>query len=159
MSCLAGVPAFYYNSLVAAPNNVRGLEETKRNRVINRKKWSEDEINARFAASDSVASKVLKGIQEFLAVRTQYAAFHPEAVQEAVAVHHGLFVLRRRSLDGQETIACVFNLTPEPGDVATASILASDSAWPDVVYQAGHVEMTQDRLYYGPYAMCWLRAA
>ena len=40
MLSLAGVPAVYYNSLIAAPNNVAGVEETGRYRTINRKKWT-----------------------------------------------------------------------------------------------------------------------
>ena len=43
--------------------------------------------------------------------RTEHPAFHPDAPQEVYDVHHALFVHKRSSLDGEESIFCIFNLT------------------------------------------------
>ena len=43
--------------------------------------------------------------------RTEHPAFHPDAPQEVYDVSPDLFVHRRVSLDGEETIFCAFNLT------------------------------------------------
>ena len=77
MSAMAGVPALYYNSLVAAPNNLAGMAETGRNRTINRKKWSRTEIDKRLEDPDKPARIVLDEIKRMLAVRKAHDVSSP----------------------------------------------------------------------------------
>ena len=79
MLSLAGVPALYYNSLLAAPNDYAGLAETGRNRTINRTKWSSEHINARLSDPEGAPARVLTTLRAMLRVRQGQEAFHPEA--------------------------------------------------------------------------------
>jgi sucrose phosphorylase len=158
MSCFAGVPAFYYNSLVASPNNMAGLAETKRNRVINRKKWSTDEIAARFSNSESSPSRVLGGIRDFLQVRTAHDAFHPEASQECVDLDERLFILRRESLDSSQTVTCVFNLTDQSFGIGLNDLGIEEPSEVSAIFVAGQMVVDGTELHCGPYGMFWFQA-
>lgn len=156
MSAMAGVPALYYNSLVAAPNNLAGMAETGRNRTINRKKWSRTEIDKRLEDPDKPARIVLDEIKRMLAVRKAHDAFHPLVKQVCLTVDPRVFVLNR--IISELTVTCVFNLSSETVRVPAASLGLESPETATKIYQFGVVERLAEVLSLAPYSIIWLEA-
>lgn len=106
---LRGVPGIYIHSLFGTENYDEGVEETGQNRTINRRKWELPELKDHLKAG--VGKLVFNRYLRMLRRRTEYPAFHPDAAQEVYNINSGLFVHKRTSLDGEQMILCVFNLT------------------------------------------------
>ncbi|MFO8026427.1 MAG: hypothetical protein R6U56_02040, partial [Opitutales bacterium] len=85
------------------------LQATGENRRINRRKWELPELKHHLSAG--VGKLVFNRYLRMLRRRTEHPAFHPDAPQEVFEVHPDLFVHRRTSLDGEESVFCIFNLT------------------------------------------------
>ncbi|OGV42688.1 MAG: hypothetical protein A2X46_05325 [Lentisphaerae bacterium GWF2_57_35] len=110
---LKGIPAFYFNSLLAAPNDVAGMHQTGRARSINRKKWSTGEIDSLLHQSDSDAAKTLKEISRRLEIRAGHPAFHPNGSQSIPAFSDAVFVVLRTAPDRSERVLCLHNFREE----------------------------------------------
>ena len=108
---LRGVPGIYIHSLTGTENYQEGVEETGQNRTINRRKWELPELQAHL--KEGIGKLVFTRYLRMLRRRTEHPAFHPDAPQEVFKVNSGLFVHKRTSLDGEESVYCVFNLTPK----------------------------------------------
>ncbi|QIA08133.1 sugar phosphorylase [Draconibacterium halophilum] len=114
MMSLAGVPAFYIHSLTATPNYYEGVEKTKHNRTINRRKWQVDELQ-KVLNSDTPQKKVFQSLQHLIKIRKEQAAFHPNAGQEILDFGTDLFVLKRSA--GNQNILVIINLCHEVKEV------------------------------------------
>ncbi|MFP4260896.1 MAG: sugar phosphorylase [Opitutales bacterium] len=114
---LRGVPGIYIQSLFATENFEAGVEATGQNRTINRKKWLLSELGAHLKSG--VGKLVFSRFLRMLRRRTEHPAFHPDAPQEVFKVNPGLFVHKRTSLDGEESIYCIFNLSAKEKHLKT----------------------------------------
>ena len=156
MMALAGVPAIYYNSVLAAPNNLEGMAETGRNRTINRRKWTQGEVADRLAEADGTPHRVLSGLQQMLGARIQISAFHPEAPQQCVIADDRVFVLLRTCPTSAQQILCLFNLTKEPVELDKSALRLDADVAITERYVRGDVNNTQRTVSLSPYAMGWL---
>lgn len=121
---LRGVPGIYVHSLFGTENDQAGVEQTGHNRSINRRKWELAELQTHLKSG--VGKLVFNRYLRMLRRRTEHPAFHPDAPQEVYAVQPALFVHKRSSLDGEESIYCIFNLT---GKTRTLKQLCPDPAF------------------------------
>ena len=110
MMSFKGMPAFYIHSLTATPNHYQGVEQTKQNRTINRKKWDFNELNT-ILTSDTPQKKVFESLLKIISIRKKQLAFHPEAKQEILDLGDHIFGLKRTAENGKE-IVLIANLTP-----------------------------------------------
>lgn len=106
---LRGIPGIYIHSLTATSNYHEGVERTGQNRTINRRKWELPELKEHLG--EGVGKLVFNRYLRMLRRRSNHPAFHPDAPQEVYDVNAGLFIVKRTSLDGEERIYCVYNLT------------------------------------------------
>lgn len=107
--CLQGVPAVYFQSLVAAPNDVAGVHRTGAPRSINRHKWQEQELASLLHQGDRPAARVLPEYLRRLRARGGVPAFAPDLPQRVLDVHPGLFVVERGA--GPDRVLAVHNVT------------------------------------------------
>ena len=156
MMALAGVPAFYYNTLLAAPNDYEGLEQTGRYRSINRKKWTLSEVESRLSDPEGSPSRVFMVIRELLALRREHAAFHPEASQRCLLVDERAFVVGRGSDADSSQFICVFNLSGEDLELSSASLSLEASASLKPRFSRGVDLDGPDTIRCAPYGMGWL---
>ncbi|WP_163325239.1 alpha-amylase family glycosyl hydrolase [Draconibacterium mangrovi] len=110
MMSLAGVPAFYIHSLTATPNYYEGVEKTKHNRTINRRKWQLNELNE-VLSNDSPQKKVFESLRQLILLRKKQVAFHPNAAQEVLDLGNDFFAIKRQTQE--QTILVVINLCDE----------------------------------------------
>lgn len=119
---LKGIPAIYFNSLVAAPNDAEGVRRTGRARSINRKKWTEDELSGRLQDPSSVSAQVFGELTRRLRVRAGCAAFHPDAKQEVLNTDPRVFAVRRTASGGGDVVTALANVSPETVEVGLESL-------------------------------------
>ncbi len=123
-----GMPAIYFHSLTGTRNNLAGVEATGQNRTINRYKWPVAELTAELENPDSHHSRVFRRYLQLIRRRANHPAFHPDATQEVLDLGREVFAFRRRSMDGNEEILCLFNVTSRSVTVAMSGILEPDGA-------------------------------
>lgn len=109
MMSFIGVPAFYIHSLTATPNYYEGVEKTKNNRTINRRKWKWDELQE-LLNSASPQNQIFNSLKKLISIRKKQPAFHPEAKQEILDLGKNLFGLKRQAENG-DTIVLIANLS------------------------------------------------
>lgn len=108
MMSFRGIPAFYIHSFTATPNYLEGVQQTKQNRTINRRKWNLEELSE-LLAYETPQKKIFTSLKELLAIRKQQKAFHPDAVQEILDLGKNIFCLVR-NYAGRQQIVLVANL-------------------------------------------------
>lgn len=69
MLSLQGIPGIYFNSLIAAPNWLAGIEKTGQARTINRQKWGLAELEDLLGDAVQPASRVLTEYRRLLGIR------------------------------------------------------------------------------------------
>lgn len=156
---LPGVPGIYIHSLLGTRNDREGLKATGQNRSLNRKKWEAGELEAWLGDPGSGAGEILEGIRDMLRVRGQQRAFHPDGPMEVVGEDPRLLAFTRSSVDGEERLLCLFNLTAERlrpglGALRKAAGLGGGSLR-DVLSR--RVFSSGRSFGLGPYEVLWLR--
>ncbi len=159
MMAFQGVPALYYASLLAAPNNIEGLRKTGRARTINRRKWHMNEIEERWADSDGAPAQVLTGLKALLRIRRGRAAFHPEAQQTCINVGPNVFVLRRDAIDKTDSVLCIFNLQNSEVVIGREFLQLPEMTRLVSLYNQGTFAHSSQKLSCSPYAVGWFELA
>ncbi len=108
---LRGIPAVYFHSLTATPNDHALVRKTNQARSINRKKWFLPELDSLLAEPRSAAARVLNEYRAMLAARKR-PAFHPDAPQVIHALDDRVFAVQRGEPGGDEVLA-LFNVSSE----------------------------------------------
>ncbi len=110
-----GIPALYYHSVVGSQNWTEGVEQTGRNRTINREKLDYEDLITELHSSDSIRGTVSHGIRRMLAARQGHNAFHPTAPQDVVEGNPSvLAVLRRPHPDtAGSPVLCIASVSRE----------------------------------------------
>ena len=97
MLSLAGVPGIYIHSLLGSSNCQTCYRQKGQPRALNREKFAYPDLQARLSAPDNRAARILSTYRRLLAVRRRQPAFHPHAAQEVLALHPGVFAVRRKA--------------------------------------------------------------
>jgi len=114
MFSLQGLPAVYFNSLTATPNDLHGVEVTGRTRSINRKKWQLDELKAQLDMAHTPNHEVFNALKEMMRIRKTQSGFHPDASQVVVDAGNSIFALLRRHSDNDQRVLALHNVTAVP---------------------------------------------
>ena len=113
MLAFKGVPGIYFHSLFGSRNWREGVEQTGRNRSINREKLQVKALTAELADKESLRHRVFTYYCRLLDIRRAEPAFHPNGEQVVLDIDPALFALRRRSIDGRSTVFCLQNVSSE----------------------------------------------
>ena len=108
---MKGIPAVYFNSLIAANNDYVLAEQTGQARALNRTKWDEKEIAGKLKDTSSCASQVFNQYLRLLKIRSQHLSFHPDGEQRALDFGDSVFAIERVALDQNEKILAISNVT------------------------------------------------
>jgi sucrose phosphorylase len=117
MLALQGIPAVYFHSLVATPNDLEGVKRTGQNRSINRRKFQLQELTTLLERGE-VPETVFRAYRRLIEIRISQPAFHPEAPQRVVPTgNKSLIALERQSFDRTQQILVLLNVGREPARV------------------------------------------
>lgn len=156
MLALEGIPGIYIHSLLGTRNDYERVENSGHYRAINRHQWEMDELAEALADTGSHHGLVFSRLKALLAIRRRQPAFHPNAVQYTLHLGSGVVGFRRESMDQQQHIFCVSNITNEAQQLALADInLDNTETWHDLI---GRQQYTGDdeELRLTPYQTVWL---
>lgn len=122
MLMLRGVPGIYVHSLVGSENWREGVEETGRNRTINRQKLQLRPLIEELNTPGSLRNRIYSGFSAMLSARRGSAAFHPSGRMEVLPAEGACFGLVRISPDKKERVICMVNLAPTTTPVSFPAI-------------------------------------
>ena len=156
MLALEGVPGIYIHSLVGTRNDYQRVENAGHNRAINRHQWQYSELQDRLADANSSEHLVFSGISELLKIRRQQSAFHPNATQFTLHLGSGLFGFWRQSIDRQQSIFCISNITDQVQTLNLSDInLIDNENWVDLISQLPCDGIMQS-IAMQPYQTLWI---
>ncbi len=138
MLSLRGVPGIYFHSLFGSKNWKEGVAQTERHRTINRQKVQLRQIEAEIANRDLLRHHVFTGYENLIKARISNPAFHPHCEQEILFIHHAVFVLLRTSLNNQNRILCLINVSAKSQEIVidpTSLSLNDDTSLADILSQ------------------------
>lgn len=119
MLALVGMPGIYFHSLFGSRNWTDGVEQTSRNRTINRQKLRMDEIEKELKDDSSLRKQVFSRYCALLGARRSTPAFHPHGTQQILDLHPSVFGLERISPDGATHVICLHNVSSDKVNVLT----------------------------------------
>jgi glucosylglycerate phosphorylase len=111
MLSLVGMPGIYFHSLFGSRGWIEGVQQSKRNRTINRQKLQLDQLQQELQDESSLRSKVFTRYCQLLKARSSCSAFHPHGTQDILDVHPSVFAVERISPDGNSRVLCLHNVS------------------------------------------------
>lgn len=105
---LRGVPAVYFNSLAAAPNDQALMQETGRVRSLNRTRWTEEALEARLTG-EGASARLFAELGRRLRLRGTLPCFHPDAPQSVAALDPRVLAVVREPLEGAGRLLALHN--------------------------------------------------
>ncbi len=159
MIALQGIPALYIHSLIATTSDHQGVEQTGRTRSINRRKWQYDELLDLLNNPTAAHGTVFHELKRQLQIRRKHPAFHPSALQETLSLGDNLFAFWRTSLDQQQHILCINNISPEIQILTLPEhpTIEGSGVWRDLIERTALGKGTRTLKLY-PYQCAWLEA-
>ncbi|MBV0912395.1 sugar phosphorylase [Anianabacter salinae] len=151
---MEGIPAFYIHALLATPNDQEAVARRGMNRAINRHKWDYPALAERLDDPASDQSRVLGELSRRIRLRARQPAFHPNATNFTLGLDRRIFGLWRQSLDRDQSIFALHNVSAETVKVAVSDInLIADEDWVDVL--TGE-RIGGDMIEMAPYQCRWI---
>ncbi len=157
MMSLEGIPAFYIHSLLATSNDYARLQKTGRNRSLNRHQWEEVLLEAVLQDPESPHARVLRELSRLIQVRRQQPAFHPNATQYTLhPLNPALFVFWRQSMQRDQSIFSIHNLSDRPQDLDLAMLnLLIIDPWCDLI-SGCEIADIYETFQLQPYQSAWI---
>ena len=153
---LEGVPAFYVHSLLATPNDVEAVDKSGMNRAINRHRWDYADLRKQLDDPATVHAQVLSALKQRISVRTAQKAFHPNATQFTLQLGEKILGLWRQSLNRDQSIFALHNVSDEAQVVPTLSInLIEGEDWYDLL-TGQKLDLSDGIVSFAPYQCRWI---
>lgn len=159
MLALEGIPGIYIHSLLGTRNDYERVENTGHYRAINRHQWDFNALNSVLTAQRDHHFAVFSRLKSLLAIRRRQAAFHPNAPQYTLHLGTAIFGFWRESIDQQQNIFCISNMTNETQSIALSDInLIDTQEWQDLI-SAVRYDSRDGELTLQPYQTAWITNA
>ena len=153
---LEGIPAFYIHSMLATPNDHEAVARRGMNRAINRHRWDYPTLLEKLDDPESTSSEVLRRMSERLKLRAQQTAFHPNATQFTLSLDERVFGLWRQSLDRDQSIFALHNVSDEELRVSpTAVNLIEGETWLDLL-TGEEIDANGEDIVFAAYQCRWI---
>lgn len=153
---LEGIPGIYVHSLLATRNDLVRVANTGHYRAINRHQWDYDELTTTLSDSTSHHAQVFDRLKSLLAIRSRQTAFHPNATQFTLHLGSAVFGYWRQSMDRQQSIFCISNITDSEQSVALSDInLIDTQSWMDLI-GGDQYAFQSETLLLKPYQTVWI---
>jgi sucrose phosphorylase len=108
---MMGVPGIYLHGLLGSKNDADAVLEEGHIRSINRKMIRKKELLAALDDHNSNIFQVAYRLVRLVHFRIREKAFHPNAPQTILSLSDNVFSNLRISLDGDESILSIINIT------------------------------------------------
>ncbi|WP_306117694.1 MULTISPECIES: sugar phosphorylase [unclassified Roseitalea] len=153
---LEGIPAFYVHSLLATHNDYAGYEKTGLNRALNRHRWDYNALRRLLDENDNEHARVLDRLSERIRIRCAQPAFHPNATQFTLQFGPKLFGFWRQSLDRDQSIFAIHNVSAEPVRMPVVAInMIGGHHWTDLL-SGEAIRPHSGDITFQPYQCRWI---
>lgn len=156
MFALEGIPGIYIHSMLGTKNDYEKLANTHHNRAINRHRWQMDELAQLLDDKSNPHAIVLQQMKALIDIRIKQPAFHPNATQFTLHLGLALFGFWRQSLDRQQSIFCISNISHEKKQLPLGELnLIMTESWFDLIEQKEITQLTET-IELQPYQTVWI---
>ncbi len=129
MLSLRGMPGIYFHSLFGSRGWKDGVQQTGRNRSINRQKLELDNLEDELADLSFLRSMVFSRYTERIHRRASSPAFNPYGTQEVLDHGKSIFAIKRTSPDGKHSAICLQNVTNQAQTSGRYHLSPYQSLW------------------------------
>ena len=160
MLALVGVPGIYFHSLFGSRGWREGVDLTGRNRTINRQKFDLAAFESELADEASLRQHVFRRYAQYLRIRSASSAFHPHGAQRVLDCGESIFALLRLSLDENQRVLCLHNISDQSQRVMfnLKDVFSSSSdRLVDLITDQLMDDPLNGRLTLQPYQTLWLK--
>lgn len=134
MLALEGIPGIYIHSLVGTRNDYQRAENSGHNRAINRHQWDYKALQSELNDETSTHHQVYHRLKSLFNIRSNQSAFHPNATQFTLHLGSQLFGFWRQSMDREQSIFCVSNISNQIQTLEMSDLnLIDTEAWFDLI--------------------------
>ncbi len=156
MLALEGIPAIYIHSFLGTENDDEKVERTGHKRAINRRQWDYDEINRLLDKPASHHHQIFQCMCRRVRIRRRQPAFHPNATQYTLHLGDGIFAFWRQSINRDQSIFAINNITTEPQQVRLEEVnLIGTDQWVDLI-SGERIDDHSGKITLAPYQSLWL---
>ena len=156
MLALEGIPGIYIHSLVGTRNDYQRAENSGHNRAINRHQWDYKALQNELNDESSAHHLVYNRLKSLLNIRSNQSAFHPNATQFTLHLGSQLFGFWRQSMDREQSIFCVSNISNEIQTLEMSDLNLIDTEnWFDLISREIFDEKHQI-IKLNPYQTVWI---
>ncbi|MEZ5674330.1 MAG: sugar phosphorylase [Thalassovita sp.] len=153
---LEGIPAIYIHALLGTPNDHEGFEKSGQNRAINRHRWDYGRLNTLLADPETDQARVMSELLRRMTVRRKQAAFHPNATQFTLQIDPRLFGVWRQSLERDQSIFALHNVSADRLTITPHSInLIDGEVWVDLL-SGERIDPNGAEIRFAPYQCRWI---
>lgn len=157
---MMGVPGIYLHGLFGSKNDADAVLEDGQTRSINRRTIDRESVYRGLADDTSSMYKIAFNMGEMIEKRIGEKAFHPNAPQRILPVSDAVFALVRTSVNGEETILCMTNITSQPQKlkIDSSNVGLTGNLWNDVL--SGDSFSSENGVLFldlKPYHILWLK--
>ncbi|MYM55763.1 sugar phosphorylase [Thalassovita mangrovi] len=153
---LEGIPAIYVHALLGTPNDHEAVEKRGSKRAINRHHWDYAQLNHLLEDPESTQSRVMSELLRRMLVRRKQKAFHPNATQFTLQIDERLFGLWRQSLDRDQSIFALHNVSADALTISPMSInLIDGENWVDLL-SGQKIDPGSAEISFAPYQCRWI---
>lgn len=146
MFAIAGVPAVYFNAMIASKNDIAAMQESGSARSINRTRLERTSLEAELAEPANRSRQSLDALRAMLRWRQSTGAFDPAAEQIVLDTAPGVIGIERRG-EGGETARVYVN--------TSSDVVAIEDATSGDVH-GSRFGKTPRGYDLGPWGMLWL---
>ena len=134
MLALEGIPGIYIHSLVGTKNDYQRAENSGHNRAINRHQWDYKALQSELNDESSTHHLVYNRLKSLFNIRCNQSAFHPNATQFTLHLGSQLFGFWRQSMDREQSIFCVSNISNQiqPLEMSDLNLIDTEH-WFDLI--------------------------
>jgi sucrose phosphorylase len=134
MLALEGIPGIYIHSLVGTRNDYQRAENSGHNRAINRHQWDYKALQSELNDESSTHHLVYNRLKSLFNIRCNQSAFHPNATQFTLHLGSQLFGFWRQSMDREQSIFCVSNISNQlqPLEMSDLNLIDTEH-WFDLI--------------------------
>eukprot|EP00605_Chrysophyceae_sp_TOSAG23-4_P001658 GSChrysophyteH1.ASY1.ANO1.1820.1 assembled CDS len=156
MLALEGIPGIYIHSLLGTRNDYQRVENSGHSRAINRHQWNYSSLKSELEDSSSNHHQVYNHLKSLIQKRCNQSAFHPNATQFTLHLGSQLFGFWRQSMDREQSIFCVSNVSNQPQQLDLSDLNLIDTEnWYDLISIDQYSEVYQ-LITLAPYQTVWI---
>ena len=160
MLALVGVPGIYFHSLFGSRGWREGVDLSGQNRTINRQKFDLAAFEGELTDEDSLRQHVFSRYAQYLRIRSASSVFHPHGAQRVLDCGESIFALLRLSLDENQGVLCLHNISDQSQRVMfnLKDVFSSSSdRLVDLITNQRMDDPLNGRLTLQPYQTLWLK--